>query len=69
MDLLAIVLGPVLLVVGIAAGSFIGYWYRKQVAAKTNIPARPNTLWYIPVLMRSDIGIIQPTIRLASELK
>ena len=39
MDLLAIVLGPVLLVVGIAAGSFIGYWYRKQVAAKTTSSA------------------------------
>ena len=39
MDLLAIVLGPVLLVVGIGAGAFIGYWYRKQVAAKTTSSA------------------------------
>lgn len=35
MDGIALIMGPILLVVGIVAGGLIGYWYRKQVAAKT----------------------------------
>jgi len=35
----SIIIGPVFLVIGLGAGTGIGYWYRKQVAAKTTASA------------------------------